>query len=188
MDNHGKSWTPEQQLRILKLYVDRGYNIASIAEHMGRQYDSILAQFEKMRLCEAVKHWPETKSSIPYPPDDLKVFCRLHQLDATCKGVHHRGPDDPSGWTELPTPTQAAPEPTTEQTMTTEFFATKHYIAGVDVTDMSDTILISAISKEVREIAALEALSPMPKRIAKMIEARKAKLDEAIAFLDAQET
>lgn len=188
MDNHGKSWSHQQHLRVLKLYVERGYNIASIAEHMGRQYDSILAQFEKMRLCEQLKRWPETKNSAPYPPDDHRVQQALAILNSGCEGIHHRGPDDPSGWRELPTPTQAAPEPTTEQTMTTEFFATKHYIAGVDVTDMSDTILISAISKEVREIAALEALSPMPKRIAKMIEARKAKLDEAIAFLDAQET
>lgn len=40
------------------------------------------------------------------------------------------------------------------------------------------------MAKWVSEFASLEALDPMPKRIAKRIEERKASLAAAVAYLD----
>lgn len=197
--NHGRFWTPQQQLRMLKLWM-AGRSVHQIARHMGRQTDSILAQFDKLGLNGPREGFGY---GTPYPPDSELVKRSHDRLSKATGGKHHRGPDDPSGPADEYAPlefedlsqvalchtvtlkldnTFPAP-PTTEET-TMFKFETKHYINGQDVSEMDNATLVKAILQEQAAIAELEKLNPRPKRITKALEERKAKLAEAIEFLD----
>lgn len=192
--NHGKVWTPQQRLRMLKLWM-AGRSVHQIARHMGRQTDSILAQFEKIGLAEKSR---ETFGyGTPYPPDSARVKLAHDRFNQVTGGEHHRGPNDPSGSADEYAPlefedlSQVAlkldntfPAPHTTEETTMFKFETKHYINGQDVSEMDNATLVKAILQEQAAIAELEKLDPRPKRITKALEERKAKLAEAIEFLD----
>lgn len=197
--NHGKRWTPEQHLRLLKLYI-LGYPIGAIARHMYRLEDSILARFNVLHLADTSD--PLRMYGIPLSPSHPKVLSMHDKLMQDLKGVHHRGPDDPSGWvcenSEKGNPEKGNPEiladtaapkfdyntvHITEETIMFKF-ETKHFINGQDVSEMDNATLVKAIRHEQGVIAELEKLDPCPKRIIKDIEERKARLQEAVEFLD----
>lgn len=197
--NHGRLWTPQQRLRMLKLWM-AGRSVHQIARHMGRQTDSILAQFEKLGLNGPTEAFGY---GTPYPPDSERVK-RIHdRLSEVTGGEHHRGPDDPGGGPAdyaLPEADDSSqvslchtvtlkldntfPVPPTPEETTMFKFETKHYINGQDVSEMDNATLVKAILQEQAAIAELEKLNPRPKRITKALEERKAKLAEAIEFLD----
>lgn len=195
--NHGKRWTPEQHLRLLKLYII-GYPVGAIARHMYRLEDSILARFSALHLADTSD--PSHMYGVPLSPSHPKVLGKHDKLVRELKGVHHRGPDDPGGWHcekfEKGNPEKGNPEiladtvaskftvaPITEETIMFKF-ETKHFINGQDVSEMDNATLVKAIRHEQSAIAELEKLDPCPKRIIKDIEERKAKLQEAVEFLD----
>lgn len=198
--NHGKLWTPQQRLRMLKLWM-AGRSVYQIARHMGRHTDSILAQFEKLRLAERSQKL--FVYGTPYPPDSELVKLTHDRFNQVTGGEHHRGPDDQDGdpadyaLPEADDSSQAAlchtvtlkldntfPVPPTSEETTMFKFETKHYINGQDVSEMDNATLVKAILQEQAAIAELEKLNPRPKRITKALEERKAKLAEAIEFLD----
>lgn len=192
--NHGKRWTPEQHLRLLKLYII-GYSIGAIARHMYRLEDSILARFSTLHLADTSD--PLHMYGVPLSPGHPKVLGMHDKLMRDLNGVHHRGPDDPSGWncekSEKGNPEiladTVAPKfdcntvHITEETIMFKF-ETKYFINGQDVSEMDNAALVKAIRHEQSAIAELEKLDPCPKRIIKDIEERKAKLAEAVEFLD----
>lgn len=198
--NHGKLWTPQQHLRMLKLWM-AGRSVHKIAGHMGRQTDSILSQFERLGLAE--KSQETFRYGTPYPPHSERVKRAHDRFNQVTGGIHHRGPDDPSGPADEYAPLKSEDTgqvalchtvalkldntfpvaPTTEET-TMFKFETKHYINGQDVSEMDNATLVKAILQEQAAIAELEKLNPRPKRITKALEERKAKLAEAIEFLD----
>lgn len=201
--NHGKRWTPEQHLRLLKLYII-GYPVGAIARHMYRLEESILARFSTLGLADTSD--PLQTYGVPLSSSHPKVLSMHDKLTRELNGVHHRGPDDPSGWacensenddTEKGNPEKGNPEvltgavaskftvaPITEETTIMFEFKTKHFINGQDVSEMDNATLVKAIRHEQSAIAELEKLDPCPKRIIKDIEERKAKLQEAVEFLD----
>lgn len=71
-----------------------------------------------------------------------------------------------------------------DNTMTTKFFETKHFLNAQDISQMSDEQIYAAISKKEADIAKLEAINTKPKRLIAQIEEAKGELAALIAHLD----
>lgn len=80
--------------------------------------------------------------------------------------------------------TDANPTIQEDNTMTTKFFETKHFLNAQDISQMSDEQIYAAISKKEADIAKLEAINTKPKRLIAQIEEAKGELTALVAHLD----
>lgn len=191
--NHGKPWTVRDNYYLAGMYVKSNRTVEFIANRLGRTEKAIEAQLCRLGLASVAYtvsgSGPSRYELLPRGSQQATRIFEMHEKahkeqsnkEQTVEVVACKNTDTLVGTM----PNIVVMDDIQENTM--KFYEIKHYIAGIEASKISNEELIAIISKEAAEIEALSKIKPLPKRVMKEIEERRAELAAAVEYLDSLE-